>query len=82
MMSDLPFEVKHPLHWDLLHLHGLIPRLHATHADFYDSRLDAKVKWRSRDHRKGRRVRVSHKGFSDPDRILFRRQASVTESAV
>ena len=71
-MSDLPFEVKHPQHWDLLHLHGLIPRLHATHADFYDSRLDAKVKWRSRDHRKGRRVRVSHKGFSDPDRILFR----------
>ena len=68
-MSNIPLEVKHPQHWDLLHSHGLIPRLHATHASFHDSRLDAKIHWRSRDHRKGRRVRVSQKGFSDPDRL-------------
>ena len=66
-MSDVPLEVKHPQHWNLLHTHGLIPRLHATQASFHDSRLDAKIKWHSRDHRKGRRVRVSQKGFSDPD---------------
>ena len=59
MMSDYQFEVKHPKHWDLLHLHGLTQRLHATHAHFHDSQLGLKVLWSSRRHRKGRRVEVT-----------------------
>ena len=57
-MTDHPFEIKHPTHWNLTHLHGLHPRLHATHAHFQDPRLDAKVSWSERRHRKGRRVKV------------------------
>ena len=82
MMSDIPLEVKHPKHWDLLHLHGLIPRLHATHASFHDSRLDAKINWRSRDHRKGRRVRVSQKGFSDTGHCASRMYRGVPKCAL
>ena len=57
-MTDYPFEIQHPTHWNLTHLHGLSPRLHATHAHFQDPRLDAKVSWSERRHRKGRRVKV------------------------
>ncbi len=57
-MTDYPFEIKHPTHWNLIHLHGLNTRLHATHAQFQDPRLDAKVSWSERRHRKGRRVKV------------------------
>ena len=63
-MTDYPFEIKHPTHWNLTHLHGLNPRLHATHAHFEDPRLDAKVSWSERRHRKGRRVKVIT--LSDP----------------
>ena len=59
MMSDYQFEVKHPKHWDLLHLQGLTQRLHATRAHFHDAQLGLEVLWSSRRHRKGRRVEVT-----------------------